>query len=96
MTPKDAHPLNGHFPRKTPCRPPIGDGITSLGCSYQRRRKDTEASPPQMREQLVAAVAGVLQHAATAVDDPTPAEEDRILNVADIVTLARTAVERDW
>jgi hypothetical protein len=49
-----------------------------------------------MREQLVAAVAGVLQHAATAVDDPTPAEEDRILNVADIVTLARTAVERDW
>jgi hypothetical protein len=31
MTPKDAHPLNHHFPQKTPCRPPIGDGITSLG-----------------------------------------------------------------
>jgi hypothetical protein len=63
--------------------------------SGQRAIRNT-GDETQMREQLAAAVAGVVQHAAITVDDLTQAEEDRILNAADIVTLARTAVERDY
>jgi hypothetical protein len=63
--------------------------------SGQRAIRNT-GDETQMREQLAAAVAGVVQHAAITADDLTPAEEDQILNAADIVTLARTAVERDY
>jgi hypothetical protein len=63
--------------------------------SGQRAIRNT-GDETQMREQLAAAVAGVVQHAAITVDDLTPAEEDQILNASDIVTLARTAVERDY
>jgi hypothetical protein len=49
-----------------------------------------------MREQLAAAVAGVVQHAATPWTTSRRPEIDQILNAADIVTLARTAVERDY
>lgn len=52
----------------------------------------------QMRQELAAAIGGVIAQARN--DIPTIQEEDpafdAILNAADIVTLARTAVERDY
>jgi len=52
----------------------------------------------KMREELAAAVGGIVYHARA--DVPPPCEDDpafdAILNVADIVTLARTAVEHDY
>jgi hypothetical protein len=50
----------------------------------------------QMREELAAAVSGVI--AGTKTDDVSMTEDEivQILNAADIVTMARTAVERDY
>jgi hypothetical protein len=50
----------------------------------------------RMREELAAAVAGVVQHASQEEIPLTEAEESQVLNAADITTLARTAVERDY
>ena len=53
-------------------------------------------SEVQMREELAAAVGGLVAHAY--IDDVPILEEerDRLLKAADIVTKARTAVERDY
>src|SRR5262245_48080073 len=77
----------------------MGDRFVLLRIDYNEGRKPSgqrairnTGDETQMREQLAAAVAGLVQHAAIAVDDLTPAEVDQILNAADIVTLGRTAV----
>jgi hypothetical protein len=50
----------------------------------------------QLRQELAAEVAGVVQHANGDVDEVTEDEIKQILNAADITTMARTAVERDY
>ena len=49
-----------------------------------------------MREELAAAVGGLITHASTNDVQLTEAENNALLKAADIVTLARTAVERDY
>ena len=52
---------------------------------------------PKMREELAAAVAGVVSHVDVGtVYQLRAADEDRIAKAADIVTLARTGVEIDY
>jgi hypothetical protein len=53
-------------------------------------------SEVQMREELAAAVGGLIAHTCTDDVAITEDEIDRLLNAADIVTMARTAVERDY
>jgi hypothetical protein len=53
-------------------------------------------SERQMREELAAAVGGLVFNAATAEVALTADEEERLVKIADIVTMARTAVERDY
>jgi hypothetical protein len=51
----------------------------------------------QMRVELSEAVAGVLAHVDTSVPATlTPHETDTLVGLADVVTMARTAVERDY
>jgi hypothetical protein len=50
----------------------------------------------QMREELAAAMGGLVAHASTEDVQLTEDEIDQLLNAADIVTMARTAVERDY
>jgi hypothetical protein len=50
----------------------------------------------QMRQELADVVAGIIDHADVEGIDLNDAEIERILNAADIVTMARTAVERDY
>jgi hypothetical protein len=63
-----------------------------------RRAIRNTGQEAKMREELAAAVGGIVYHART--DVPTLNEDDpafdAILNAADIVTLARTAVEQDY
>ncbi len=50
----------------------------------------------QMREELAMAVGGLLLHAATENVRPSQEESERLVAMADIVTLSRTACERDY
>jgi hypothetical protein len=51
----------------------------------------------QMRVELAEAVAGVLAHVDTSVPATlAPHETDTLVGLADVVTMARTAVERDY
>jgi hypothetical protein len=51
----------------------------------------------QMRKELAAAVGGIINHVNTDnVYQPTEEDIDRLVKLADVVTLARTAVERDY
>lgn len=49
-----------------------------------------------MREELAAVVGGLITHASTNDVQLTEAENTALLKAADVVTLARTAVERDY
>jgi hypothetical protein len=51
---------------------------------------------PQMRQELAAVVGGLVAHACTDDVAVTKDENDQLLKAADIVTMARTAVERDY
>ena len=62
-------------------------GITSI------RNTGTEA---QMREELAKAVGGVIANMSTDNVELTEDEIEKLLDVADIVTMARTAVEHDY
>ena len=53
-------------------------------------------SEVQMRAELAAAVGGVVMHASTDDVRVSDADTERLLKAADIVTMARTAVERDY
>jgi hypothetical protein len=50
----------------------------------------------QMREELAAAVGGLVAHANTDETTVTEEEIQQLVKVADIVTKARTAIERDY
>jgi hypothetical protein len=50
----------------------------------------------KMRKELAAAAGGLVLHASTARVRLSEAEHERLVKVADIVTMARTAVERDY
>ena len=49
-----------------------------------------------MREELAAAVGGLVAHASTDEAKLSDSEIDQLVKAADIVTVARTAVERDY
>jgi hypothetical protein len=53
-------------------------------------------SEVEMRKELAEAICGLVSHASTEAIELTEAEIERLLKVADVVTLARTAVERDF
>jgi hypothetical protein len=61
-----------------------------------RRAIGNTGSETQMREELAAAVGGCVAHACTDNVTLTEAEIEQLLKAADIVTMARTAVERDY
>lgn len=60
-----------------------------------RRAIGNTGSEGEMRAELAAAVADVLDHLGPA-GDPSEAEVDQLLAAADLVTLARTGVEYDY
>jgi Bifunctional DNA primase/polymerase, N-terminal len=60
------------------------------------RAIDNTGSEVQMREELAAAVGGLVASACTDNVPIKDDERDRLLKAADIVTMARTAVERDY
>jgi hypothetical protein len=49
-----------------------------------------------MRQEFAAAVGGIIEHAGTDEHQFSDREVDRLVKAADIVTMARTAVERDY
>ena len=49
-----------------------------------------------MRQQLAAAVGGIVGHLNTDEYQLSDAEVDQLVKAADVVTMARTAVERDY
>ncbi|MBB0990218.1 ArsR family transcriptional regulator [Dietzia sp. SLG510A3-30A2] len=61
-----------------------------------RRAIGNTGSETEMREALSVAVSDVLEGVTTSGIDVTPEEEDRLLAAANLVTLARTAVEFDY
>jgi hypothetical protein len=61
-----------------------------------RRAIRNTGSETQMREELAAAVGGCVAHACTDNVTLTDDEIEQLLKAADIVTMARTAVERDY
>jgi hypothetical protein len=61
-----------------------------------RRAIGNTGSEVQMREELAAAAGGCVAHACTDNVTLTDPEIDQLLAAADIVTMARTAVERDY
>jgi hypothetical protein len=69
-----------------------GDGRKAAG---KRAMRNTGVEV-RMRAELAAAVGGIVHHADTEGVSLTEAEEDQVLNAADIVTKARTAVEFDY
>jgi hypothetical protein len=50
----------------------------------------------QMRQEIAAAVGGLVLHAAEEVEPSSDEEIKRLVSAADIVTLSRTGVERDY
>ena len=73
-------------------RPKTNTGRKRAGLGAIRNTGDEIA----MREELAAVVGGVVGHMDTAEHQLTDAEVDQLLKVADIVTMARSAVERDY
>ena len=63
--------------------------------SSQRAIRNT-GGEARMREELAAAVGGLVAHASTDEVELTESEETRLVKAADIVTMGRTAVERDY
>lgn len=61
-----------------------------------RRAIGNTGSETQMRAELSEAVAATLNQVTGVGIDPTDEETDRLLAAADLVTLARTAVESDY
>lgn len=61
-----------------------------------RKAISNTGSEEAMRSELSAAVAGVLEGADLTVDGPDDEEAAKILAAADLVTLARTAVDIDY
>ncbi|MBS1897167.1 MAG: bifunctional DNA primase/polymerase [Actinobacteria bacterium] len=61
-----------------------------------RKAIGNTGSEDAMRAELAAAAAGVLEGADLAADGPNDEEAARILAAADLVTLARTAVDIDY
>jgi hypothetical protein len=61
-----------------------------------RKAIGNTGSERQMRAELAATVAGVIAGMNTEPIEPTKVETETLLMAADLVTLARTAVERDY
>jgi hypothetical protein len=68
---------------------------TGRGRSGMRAIRNT-GSEVQMREELAAAVGGLVTHACTDDVPVVETEIEHLVKAADIVTMARTAVERDY
>jgi hypothetical protein len=73
-------------------RPKTNTGRRRAGLGAIRNTGDEIA----MRGELAAVVGGVVGHMDTAEHRLTDAEVDQLLKIADIVTMARSAVERDY
>jgi hypothetical protein len=81
----------------------MGDRFVSIRSDSALWRKESGAQAirntgkeTQMRQELAAAIRGVVYHASTNNVDVSKDENAAILNAANVVTLARTAVERDY
>src|SRR5262245_48757829 len=82
----------------------MGDRFTLLRIDSTRNRIDSgrrtignTGHEEQMRDELARLAAGVIAGVDTgAAPELTEAERDAILNAADLVTLARTAVDTDY
>ena len=81
----------------------MGDRFVSLriNSSLGRVQSGTRAMrntgvETAMREELAAAVGGLIAHASTVEAQLSDSENEQLLKAADIVTFARTAVERDY
>jgi Bifunctional DNA primase/polymerase, N-terminal len=81
----------------------MGDRFVSLRIDSKCGRVQSGArsihntgSETPMREELAAAVGGLIAHASTDETKLSDSEIEQILKAADIVTMARTAVERDY
>jgi len=61
-----------------------------------RRATGNTGQEAQMRAELAAAVGGLIANAGTTEHQLTSAETDRLIGLANIVTWARTGVERDY
>lgn len=81
----------------------MGDRFVLIRIDSNQGRKQSGArairntgGEVQMRSELAAAVGGVIEQASTDAIDLTEAEAAQVLSAADIVTMARTGVERDY
>ena len=81
----------------------MGDRFVSLRIDSKLGRVQSGArsisntgTETPMREELAAAVGGLVAHASTDETQLSDSEIDQLVKVADIVTMARTAVERDY
>ncbi len=81
----------------------MGDRFVSLRIDSKLGRVQSGArsisntgTETQMREELAAAVGGLVAHASSDETKLSDSETDQLVKVADIVTMARTAVERDY
>jgi hypothetical protein len=73
-------------------RPRTGTGRIKAGLGAIRNTGGELA----MRQELAAAVGGVVAHMDTTGHELSDGEVDQLLKAADIVTMARSAVERDY
>jgi len=73
-------------------RPRTHSGRKNAGLGAIRNTGDEAA----MRKELATVVGGVIAHMDTTEHSLTDAEVDQLLKAADIVTMARSAVERDY
>jgi len=73
-------------------RPKTGSGRQKAGRGAIRNTGGEKA----MRQELAAAVGGLVSHMNTATHQLSDTEIDQLLKAADIVTMARSAVERDY
>jgi hypothetical protein len=72
-----------------------------IDSNLHRQKSGTNAlanrgSETEMRKELSEAIGGIVLHAATEVEPLNEKETERLLKAADVVTLARTGVERDY
>jgi hypothetical protein len=73
-------------------RPKSGSGRIKAGLGAIRNTGGETA----MRQELATAVGGVVAHMDTSGHELSDGEVDQLLKAADIVTMARSAVERDY
>ena len=73
-------------------RPKTGSGRQKAGRGAIRNTGGEKA----MRQELATAVGGLVSHMNTATHQLSDTEIDQLLKAADIVTMARSAVERDY